>query len=71
LASIQGDKGKPSARVDVLIVNANINKLLNENDSVTSVVKTLTRITRDHREIFMGTKCGVRKPSGREPWLRG
>jgi hypothetical protein len=33
----------------VLIVNPNINQLLNEHDSVTLVVKTLTKITREHR----------------------
>jgi hypothetical protein len=56
LASIQEDKGKPSARrrrsspnMAVLIVNPNINQLLNENDSVTLVVKAPTKITREHR----------------------
>jgi hypothetical protein len=56
LASIQGDKGKPSAReeetspnMDVLIVNPNINQLLKEHDSVSLVVKTPTEITREHR----------------------
>jgi hypothetical protein len=56
LASIQGDKCKPSARgrgsnpnMAVLIVNPNINQLLNEHDSVTLVVKTPTKITREHR----------------------
>jgi hypothetical protein len=56
LVSIQGDKAKPSARerecspnMAVLIVNSNINQLLNEHDSVTLVVKTPTKITREHR----------------------
>jgi hypothetical protein len=56
LASIQKDKGKPSVRgrrsspnMAVLIVNPNINELLNEHDSVTLGVKTLTKITREHR----------------------
>jgi hypothetical protein len=56
VASIQGDKGKLSARgrksspnMTVLIVNPNINQRLNEHDSVTLVVKTLTKITREHR----------------------
>jgi hypothetical protein len=56
LASIQGDKGKPSAwgrgsglNMAVLIVNSNINQLLNEHNSVTLVVKTLTKITREYR----------------------
>jgi hypothetical protein len=56
LASIQGDKGKPSARgrrsssnMAVLIVNPNVKQLLNEHDSVTLIVKTLTKITREHR----------------------
>jgi hypothetical protein len=55
LASIQGDKGKPPARgrrsgpnMAVLIVNPNINQLINEHDSVTLVVKTPTKITREH-----------------------
>jgi hypothetical protein len=55
LASIQGDKGKPSARgrrsspnMAVFIVNPNINQLLNEHDSVTLVVKTLKKVTREH-----------------------
>jgi hypothetical protein len=37
------------------------NQLLNEQDSVTLAVKTPTKITREHRSLFMGTKCGVRK----------
>jgi hypothetical protein len=56
LASIQGDKVKPSARgrgsspnMAVLIVNTNINQLLNEYDLVTLVVKTPTKITKEHR----------------------
>jgi hypothetical protein len=56
LASIQKEKGKPSAReqgsspnMAVLIVNPNINQLLNEHDSVTLVVKIQTKITREHR----------------------
>jgi hypothetical protein len=56
LASIQGDKDKPFARgrgsspnMAVLIVKPNINQLLNEHDSVILVVKTLTKITREHR----------------------
>jgi hypothetical protein len=56
LASIHGDKGKPSARgresspnMAVLIVNPNINQLLNEHDSVTLIVKTPTKITREHK----------------------
>jgi hypothetical protein len=50
LASIQEDKGKPSAKgrvfspnLAVLIVNPNINQLLSEHDLVTLVVKTLTK----------------------------
>jgi hypothetical protein len=56
LASIQDDKGEPSARgrrsspnMAVLIVNPNINQFLNEHDSVTLIVKTPTKITREHR----------------------
>jgi hypothetical protein len=56
LASIQGDKGRPSARgrssspnMAVFIVNPYINQVLNEHDSVTIVVKTPTKITREHR----------------------
>jgi hypothetical protein len=56
LASIQEEKGEPSARgrgsspnVAVLIVNPSINQLLNEHDSVILVVETLTKITREHR----------------------
>jgi hypothetical protein len=56
LASIQGDKRKPSAKGEgsssnktAFIINRNINQLLNEHDSVTLVVKTLTKITREHR----------------------
>jgi hypothetical protein len=56
LASIWGDKGEPSAmgrraspNKTVLIVNPNINQLLNEHDSVTLVVKTPTKITRELR----------------------
>jgi hypothetical protein len=52
----------------VFIVNHNKNQLLNEHDSVILVVKTLTKITREHR--FMGTKCRIRKHSGQESWLR-
>jgi hypothetical protein len=48
----------------VLIVNPNMYQYLIEHDSVTLVVKTPTNITREHRKIFMGTKCGVRKQSG-------
>jgi hypothetical protein len=51
LASIQGDKGKPSARkrgsspnMAVFIVNPN--QLLNEHDLVD---KTPTKITREYR----------------------
>jgi hypothetical protein len=57
LVSIQGDKGKPSARgrrsrpdMAVFIVNPSINRLPNEHDSVTLVVKTPTKITREHRD---------------------
>jgi hypothetical protein len=56
LASIQGDKGKPSAgerkscpSMAVFIVNPYINQLLNEHDSVTLEVETPTKITREHR----------------------
>jgi hypothetical protein len=48
----------------VLTVNPKINQPLNEHDSVTLVAKTPTKITREHRKIFMGTKCGGRKHSG-------
>jgi hypothetical protein len=41
--------GGSSPNMAVLIVNPNINQLLNEHDSVTLVVKTLTKITREHR----------------------
>jgi hypothetical protein len=72
LASIQGDKGKPSAWGSrsgphmAVIVNPNINQLLSEHDSVTLVVKTPTKIIREHRQIFMETKYGVRKHSSQE-----
>jgi hypothetical protein len=72
LASIQGDKGNPSARgrgsrtnMAVLIVNPNINQLFNEHDLVTLAFKTLTKITTEHK-IFVRIKCGVRKYSGQE-----
>jgi hypothetical protein len=45
----------------LVLSNPNINQLLNEHDSVTLVVKTLTKITREHRKIVMGTKYGARK----------
>jgi hypothetical protein len=53
-----------------LTVNHNINQLLNEHDSVTLVVKTLTKITREHRKICMGIKGEVWKPNGQESWLK-
>jgi hypothetical protein len=61
LASIQGDKGKPSARgresspnMAILIVNPNINQLLNEHDSVTLVVKTRTKIKGEPVKYLWG-----------------
>jgi hypothetical protein len=61
LVSIQGDKGKPSAmgrgsslNIAVFIVTPYINQLLNEHDSITLVVKTLTKITREHSKYLWG-----------------
>jgi hypothetical protein len=62
LASIQGDKGKPSAmgkggsslNMAVFIVNPNINQLINEHDSVTSVVKTQQKSSDNTGKYLQG-----------------
>jgi hypothetical protein len=52
VSHLQGEGSNPN--MAVLIVNPNINQLLNEHDSVTLVVKTLTKITREHSKYLWG-----------------